>query len=130
MNTYPPPYCTVLKVNVTDYYSYRLQTAIYTNVKLNLIPFVFSSRASWCFFYECHHSPTVRQRAVIESLTRYYLFIFHKHLPLHSSSPSKCSAGGAPALALSKCWRHNTELGWESAAQGWAAVVISHLTVH
>lgn len=36
---------------------------------------------------------------------------------------------GAPALALSKCWRHSTE-SWESEVQGWGAVVISHLTVH
>lgn len=41
-----------------------------------------------CVFYDCHHSSTARRGVLIESLMRYYLFIFHKHLPLHSSSPS------------------------------------------
>lgn len=53
---------------------------------------------------------------------RNYLFIFYKHLPLHSSLHSNSllwSSGFG-----TKCWRHSTE-GWEIKAQGWEAVVIS-----
>lgn len=81
------------------------------------------------FFHDCHHSSTVRQGVLIVSLMRYYLSIFHKHLPLHSSFPSNFVLWGSGFGALSKCWRHSTE-SWESEVQGWGVVVISHLTVH
>lgn len=48
-----------------------------------------------CLFYDCHHSSTARQGVLIESLMRYYLFIFHKHLPLHSSFPSNSVLWGS-----------------------------------
>lgn len=50
---------------------------------------------SLSLFYDCHHSSSARQGVLIESLTRYYLFIFHKHLPLHSSFPSSSVLWGS-----------------------------------
>lgn len=118
-------------VNAADYEACHLQT-----------PFKFIQMTPRCqlethslhfslehLFYDCRHSSTARQGVLIESLMRNYLFIFHKHLPLHSSFPSNSPLWGAPALALSKCWRRSTE-SWESEVQGRGAVVISHLTVH
>lgn len=67
-----------------------------------------------------------RQKALIESLMRNYLFIFFsKHLLLAFHFPAPILFSGAPTLALSKCWRHSSE-SLETEVPGWGAVVISH----
>lgn len=48
-----------------------------------------------CLFYDRYHSSTAGQGVLIESLMRYYLFIFHKHLPLHSSFPANSVLWGS-----------------------------------
>lgn len=62
-------------------------------VNLKHIPPFFPSNRF--FFYDCHNSSAARQKVVIESLMRNYLFIFHKHLPMHSSFPSNSLLWGS-----------------------------------
>lgn len=71
------------------------------------------------------NSSIAGQGILTDFLMRGYHFIFHKHLPLHSSVPSI----SVLRFWHCQCWRHSTE-SWESEVQGWRAVVILHLIVH
>lgn len=95
---YLPNFLTT-DVNVADYNGCHPQTSFKTiqmtwlcQLKTHSLHF---SLEHLCVFYDCHHSSTARQGVLIESLMRYYLFIFHKHLPLHSSFPSNSVLWGS-----------------------------------
>lgn len=93
-------------------------------------PKTYFSLEHLCPFNDCHHSSTARQGVLIESLTRYYLFIFHKHLPLHSSFPSNSVLWGS-GFGSVNFWHHSTESykTW-SARMRSNGYLTSHGTLH
>lgn len=115
------------------YSALRLLTSIKLQIVLQCQPKTHSVHfrlEHLCLFYYCHHSSTARRGVLIESLMRYYLFIFHKHLPLHSSFPSNSVSLGLRLWHCQSVGVIPQKAGKESEVQGWGAVVISHLMVH
>lgn len=83
-----------------------------------------------CVFYDCHHSSTARQGVLIESLMRYYLFIFHKHLPLHSSFPSNSVLWGSSFGTVKVLASFHRKLGKWGAGMRSGCYLTSHGALH
>lgn len=81
-------------------------------------------------FYDCHHSSTARRGVLIESLTRHYLFIFHKHLPLHSSFPSNSALWGSGFGTVKVLASLHRKLGEWGAGMRSGCYLTSHGALH
>lgn len=85
---------------------------------------------SLSLFYDCHHSSSARQGVLIESLTRHYLFIFHKHLPLHSSFPSSSFLWGSDFGSVKLLASFHIKLGIWGARIWSGCYLTSHGALH
>lgn len=90
----------------------------------------FSLEHLCVFFNDCRHSSTARQGVLIESLMRNYLFIFHKHLPLHSSSPSSSPLWGSGFGAVKVLASFHGKLGKWGAGMSSGCYLTSHGALH